>query len=243
MLKTKLISKQYDGCTVLKRFSAEFPDGQVTAIVGPNGAGKTTVFDIISGSIFADSGEVLLDDVPITYLHPARRARAGIGRLYQDTRLFKNMPVIENMLVAWRPRQLTKSSLYHQGQSKVKSGRALKQQAEQLLSNWGLKDKAWCLAADLSQGQQKVVGLLRLILGNCTTLLLDEPTTGIFGEEVSRVGQHLRELAAIGKTVLLVEHRFDFVADFADSVYVLVGGEVVDRGEPKKVLPYQGISI
>lgn len=222
MIAIERISKRFGGLKAIDGFSAVLPAGIISAVIGANGAGKSTLLNLISGTIFPDFGDVKLNGVRVTTLPATLRARMGIGRLWQDARPFVNMSVLDNLLVA-----CSRSG----GRTKNPRKRAL-----ELLDQWELRDFAKAPASVLSGGQRKIVGILRVLIGDGSHLLLDEPTAALSPGPMNAFADTLRNLAARGRTIVLVEHDFDFVNSVADHVYVLDHGRNVDEGAPQQVL-------
>jgi ABC-type branched-subunit amino acid transport system ATPase component len=204
------------------------PEGSVTALIGPNGSGKTTVFNILTGMMSADSGEVYLSGKRIDHLSPWKRAHLGLGRTFQITRLFGEMTVTENLVAPLReftPRQLTRGAM--SGEEKAK--------AERLLTLVGMTRYRDRPASTLSYGQRKLVELAQVLALEPRVILLDEPAGGINPTLVERLGELILELNAGGTTFLIVEHNMPFVMGLCDPVRVLARGTTICEGSPEEV--------
>lgn len=231
------LSKSFDGVQAVKDVSAAFEAGKITALIGPNGAGKTTFFHLMGGSLAPDGGEVLLRGKRISSLRPWSIARMGIGRLFQDVRVFGRLTVLENVLVGfqnqagesfWRAVLIRPAIL--------RMERELAVEARRLLAFVGLAGLENSPAQTLSYGQQKLLALARLLAQGAEVLLLDEPTAGVSPAMVKPLLTLLRELARQGKTILVIEHNMSVVIDVADWVYFMDEGQIVAFGLPREVL-------
>jgi len=236
-LRTEGLAKQFGGVKALDGCSFELPTGRITAIIGPNGAGKTTIFNLITGFVTLDSGQVYYRDEPLAGLSPARIATLGVARTFQDVRIWPKLTVIENILVAI-PRQsgerpfrglLLRPQVMHEQRRNLEL-------AWQLLERFGLEHKANDLGEALSYAQQKMLALARLSALDPAVMLLDEPTAGV---DVKRIGvflDHIRRFSREQRrTVCLVEHNMDVVRALADHVLFVNEGRVVAAGNPEEV--------
>jgi ABC-type branched-subunit amino acid transport system ATPase component/ABC-type branched-subunit amino acid transport system permease subunit len=228
ILEVKDLSKRFGGLQALNKCSFGVPEGSVTALIGPNGSGKTTVFNILTGMMAADSGQVYLQGRRIDHLSPWKRAHLGLGRTFQITRLFGEMTVTENLVAPLReftPRQLTRGAM--SGEEKAK--------AERLLTLIGMTRYRDRPASTLSYGQRKLVELAQVLALEPRVILLDEPAGGINPTLVERLGELILELNAGGTTFLIVEHNMPFVMGLCDPVRVLARGTTICEGSPEEV--------
>jgi ABC-type branched-subunit amino acid transport system ATPase component len=218
-------------------FSASFEAGRVTALIGPNGAGKTTLFHLISGALTPDEGEILLGEMAIQGLRPWEVARLGVGRLFQDVRVFPRLSVLENLLVANSVPVRSSVPL-----ALIKGGRAAQLEEQRALEarRWlevvGLEVDVSVPAGSLSYGQQKLLAMARLLATGAQVLLLDEPTSGIHPSLVTSLLRLIRKLAEEGRTVILIEHNMPVVLEVSDWVYFMDEGQVAAFGLPREVL-------
>lgn len=234
----KNISKRFGDFWVLRNVRASVSTGKITAFIGPNGAGKTTLFHVISGSIKPDDGSVTFKGKNITDLPAFAIAELGMGRQFQDVRVFSGMTVLENVLVgmiapsdrdAWRSWFRSKQALDEMDKDKS--------EARQWLEYVGLQDQGNRLARELSFGQQKLLALARLFAKGSDFLLLDEPTAGLSYQMVEQVCDLIRRaVAERGLTVALVEHNMTVVANLAFWIHFLHEGRVAFSGESEHVL-------
>lgn len=218
--------KTFGGVRAVDDLSVSFYAGQITALVGPNGAGKTTLFHLISGMVRPDAGEVSYRERRISNLAPWRIARMGIGRLFQDIRIFGHLTVEENILVAF-PGQMGENALW----AITRPVRVQRQEREniakanRLLQRIGLEHEARTRAETLSYGQQKLIAIARLIATGADALLLDEPSAGI-SKENTQIQDILKHLANEGKIVVMIEHDYSIVQKIADQVYRMDAGKM-----------------
>jgi len=231
------LSKSFDGVHAVEEVSVEFESAKITALIGPNGAGKTTLFHLVGGSLVPDSGEVLLRGKRISGLPSWEVARLGVGRLFQDVRVFGRLTALENVLVGFQSQAgetFWKAVLARP--TVVRQERDLIRQARHWIEFVGLGGREEAPARALSYGQQKLLALARLLAQGAEVLLLDEPTAGVNPAMVTPLLALLRELARKGKTIVLIEHNMSVVLDIADWVYFMDEGQIVAFGLPQEVL-------
>jgi branched-chain amino acid transport system permease protein len=231
------VSKNFGGVYAVTDVNVGFDEGQITCIIGPNGAGKTTLFNIISGSLGADGGEIRLHDQKLNNLPLHEVARLGIGRLFQDVRVFGKMTVLENVCVAWK----------HNPGERVnlapfwpllggKQERANRERAIEFLAFVGLEKYVDSMAEQLSYGQQKLVAIARLLNNDATCLLLDEPTAGVNPKMVKDLLDIIRKLAMQGHIIVVIEHDLNNVRELGDWVYLMEQGQIEAFGTPDEML-------
>ncbi len=215
------VRKSFDGLVAVDGLSCALPPGQVTALIGPNGAGKTTVVNLIAGRLPPDGGELRLRGRPLPR-GAHRVARAGVGRLFQEVRVFGSLTVRENVAVAADQADGV-TAAFAPRRSRRDAAR-VDDEVIRWLEFVGLADRAESLAGSLSYGQQKLVALARLLIGGFELLLLDEPASGINPRRVAELAALLGRIVAAGRTVLLIEHNMSLVREVADRAVLL------DRG-------------
>jgi branched-chain amino acid transport system ATP-binding protein len=227
------------------RVSCRFEPGTLTAIVGPNGAGKTTYFNLISGQLPASAGRVTLAGEDITALPAALRTRRGLGRAFQLTQLFPNLTVRENVRLAIQARETGRSRGVVGGTIDLWRGmwcvwldrQAWIAEAEVVLAQVRLDDKALEPASSLPHGDQRKLEVALLIALQPKVFMFDEPTAGMSVDEVPVVLDLIRALKARRDAViLLVEHKMDVVRELSDRIVVLHNGQLVADGEPAAVI-------
>lgn len=235
-LITKRLTKRFGGLTAVNSVDLAFRRGNVTALIGPNGAGKTTVFELICGELKPDGGRVSFFGEDITGLASWAVARKGLGRLFQDVRVFEDLTVMDNILIAQqKPNEeslLSSLRPFSRG-----SGDDAREEAMKWLRFVGLEGHVRSLAGELSFGQQKLLALARLLVGGYRFMLLDEPTAGLHPEMIAKVMELLSTLVREhGVSIALVEHDMSVVMKIADWVYFMNEGEIFCFGTPEDVL-------
>jgi ABC-type branched-subunit amino acid transport system ATPase component/ABC-type branched-subunit amino acid transport system permease subunit len=228
---------RYGGHLVLDRVSIEVMPGSVLGLVGPNGAGKTTLFDVLSGHQRPDAGRVEFDGRDITTLPPERRAALGLGRTFQQARLFGEMALLDAVMVALEQRDPAEivPSVLHLPPAR-RSERAKRAHALAVLDALGLGPSAAVTVAELSTGMRRLAELACLLALDARLLLLDEPTAGIAQREVEAFREVLlRVRADLDATVALIEHDLPLVMSVADHVVVLAAGQIIAAGPPAAV--------
>jgi branched-chain amino acid transport system permease protein len=228
ILEVKDLKKRFGGLQAVDGCSFGVPEGSITALIGPNGSGKTTVFNIITGMMKADSGEVYLDGERIDHLSPWQRAHRGLGRTFQITRLFGEMTVLENLVAPLRDFSLGQLN------RRAASGEEVAR-AEELLALVGMSAYRDRPCSALSYGQRKLVELAQVLALEPRVILLDEPAGGINPTLIERLGELIVELNAGGKTFLIVEHNMPFVMGLCNPVRVLARGATICQGSPEHV--------
>lgn len=231
------VTKCFGGVKALDAVSLTFRSGEITALVGPNGAGKTTLFSAASGFIRPEQGNIAYGGQSLVGMTPQRIASLGIGRLFQDLRVFDRLSVRDNVMVAAR-RQIGEQPLVSLVLSR-RSRLAEKRNGE-TAGRWlefvGLHEVAHLRARQLSFGQQKLLAIARLLANEADFLLLDEPAAGINPDMADDVLDLIRRLAEMGKTVVMIEHNLDAVRRICRSAYLMADGRVIDHGSVEDVL-------
>jgi branched-chain amino acid transport system permease protein len=238
VLEIKGLSKSFGGLQAVKDVSLTLSSGKITGLIGPNGCGKTTIFNLITGFLNADSGRVYVRGKEITGRAPYKLVNDGLVRSWQDIRAFKDMTVLDNVLVA-RPKQSGEKilSLFFSPWQVAREERENYGKALGYLKMVGLLDKAGYLAGNLSTAEQKLVALARLMATECPVLLLDEPTAALDMESVERIIKLIRNIAKQGwKTILLIEHNLDVVRGLVEEAYFMGEGRVLAYGEPASLM-------
>ena len=224
------IHHSFRGLRVLKGVSLAVPRGAFVGLIGPNGAGKSTLFNIASGFLRPDAGTVLLDSAEIMRCSVQERSRRGLVRTFQTPQMFGAMTVLENLMVG-RHKQTRSSvvgNLFRSPRS-IQEFRATEQTADAMLKRFGLERVARHKAADLPAGLQRMLELARAYIGEPRLLLLDEPSSGLNGDEIAQLKLRLNELNGEGITILLVSHDMNLI-DAATIIHVLCFGEIIASG-------------
>jgi branched-chain amino acid transport system permease protein len=238
ILEIKGLSKSFGGLQAVKEASLTLSSGKVTGLIGPNGCGKTTIFNLITGFLGADSGKVYIHGKEVTGRASYKLMNDGLVRSWQDIRAFKDMTVLDNVLVA-RPKQSGERilSLFFSPWQVAREERGNYGKALGYLKMVGLIDKAGHLAGNLSTAEQKLVALARLMATECPVLLLDEPTAALDLESVQRIIKLIKNIAKQGrKTILLIEHNLDVVRGLVEEAYFMSEGMILAYGEPASLM-------
>ncbi len=236
LLDIRALHKRFGGVAATDGVDLQVRAGEIHALIGPNGAGKTTLIAQVAGQLESDSGSVRFAGSDITRLPTHKRARRGLVRSFQITRLFKSLSVLENMAVAVQASQGRTFSAWRP----LRSETALFGQAQALLDRLGLAARQDWRIEQLSHGEQRALEVGMALAGQPKLVLLDEPLAGM-GPQESQAMTAL--IAGLRRefTVLLVEHDVDAVFRLADSVSVLVNGRIIASGEPDDVRTDDGV--
>ena len=230
LLEVRGLNKRFGGVVATDQVDLQVAAGEIHALIGPNGAGKTTLVAQLAGQLASDSGSVHFDGHDITHLATHLRARRGLARSFQITRLFHSLPVVDNMALAI---QAVAGSTFSAWEPARADGK-LFEQAQAMLERLGLASKhAWTID-QLSHGEQRALEVGMALAGNAKLVLLDEPLAGMGlqeSETMSRLIDSLRRDFA----VLLIEHDVAAVFRLADTVSVLVNGRIIASGSPADV--------
>ena len=224
------VSRHFGGLKAVDEVSLTLRPGERRALIGPNGAGKTTLFNVISGELPATGGRVELFGSDVTKLPPHQRAARGIARTFQITKLFPNLTVIDNMLLACAALDSRKFVMLRE----TAACGDLKDRAEALVERFGLSDYRQAWARNLSYGDQRKLEVALSMAGRPKLLLLDEPMAGLSAGE-SRGMQAILEALERDIAVLLIEHDMDIAFAFAEHVTVLHQGRVLVDGPKDEV--------
>ncbi|MDQ3127346.1 MAG: ABC transporter ATP-binding protein [Chloroflexota bacterium] len=237
MLVAQDCTKRFGGLVAVSEVDFTIPRGAIASLIGPNGAGKTTFFNMITGLYVPTTGSIRFDGKELTGLKPHEVVRLGIGRTFQNIRLFGNMSAEDNVLVG----------LHHRLKGRwweaiLRPPSILREEAEaleraySLLDLVGLRRRATTLARNLPYGDQRRLEIARALATQPKLLLLDEPTAGMNPEETQRLTDFVRQIRTdLGLTVLLIEHDMKVVMGISDQVTVLDHGEKISEGSPAQV--------
>ncbi len=215
ILTVENVGKSFGGRVALDGASLAVASGSITGVIGPNGSGKSTLFNIVAGTLRADTGRVTFDGRDISRATPSEICRLGVGRTFQISRLFAELTVLENLVA-------------------IAHGRSDTEAVERALSLLDfleitpLRDK-W--GAELSYGQRKLVEIARALMLQPRVMLLDEPFAGINPRLQNRIVDRLQALRAQGLTLFFIDHEMRIVLEICDDLYVLAEGKVIANGD------------
>jgi branched-chain amino acid transport system ATP-binding protein len=230
ILGVERVKKSFDGFVAIDGVSFSIPKGEICSIIGPNGAGKTTLFNLITGHLPIDEGNLTFKDLDITNRPPHQICRLGIGRSFQRTNIFPRLTVFQNIQAA---------VLVHRGKSftffrPVDS--FFHEETEEILGRVGLKEYAQTVSGSLSYGFQKQLELGIALASEPELLLLDEPTAGMSAQEthqtIELIGRITREK---GLTLLFTEHDMEVVFSISERIMVLYQGRLIAGGTPHEI--------
>ncbi len=236
MLTLSSIAKNFGGLQVLQDVSLAIPERGIFGLIGPNGAGKTTVFNLISGLLAPSAGVIEFHGQALTGLAPHRITRLGIARTFQNIRIFKEMSLLENVLVAIGRQGNSGAVSFLLPSAKLRATqRSERAAAKELLARVGLADKAELLAGKLSYGEQRRLEIARALATAPKLLLLDEPAAGMNGAEKQQLMEEIVKLEASGLALLIIEHDMRFVMGLCHEIAVLNFGQLIAQGAPAAI--------
>lgn len=236
ILSLENVCKSFNGIKAVSNLTFAVPKGNIVSLIGPNGSGKTTVFNLITGIQHPVSGMIGFQGNSIVDKLPFQIARLGIARTFQNIRLFPQMTLLDNILLAngrIENEQLL-SALIRTVRRRA-ANRDYVEHAEGILLNIGLIAEKNRLASDLSFGQRRFLEIARAIALKPRLLLLDEPMAGLSPENCLKLMQMLRDLRSSGTTVLFIEHNMDIVMELSDKVILMDKGGVLVEGSPQQI--------
>ncbi|HEM3581769.1 ABC transporter ATP-binding protein [Streptococcus suis] len=237
LLEVKDLTKNFGGLTAVGDVTMELHEGELVGLIGPNGAGKTTLFNLLTGVYEPSEGTISLAGTILNGKAPSKIASLGLGRTFQNIRLFKNMTVLENVLIG----------LGNHGKSEVfasffrlpafyKNEEALKTKAIELLKIFDLDGYADTLAKNLPYGQQRRLEIVRALATEPKILFLDEPAAGMNPQETAELTQLIRKIKEeFGITIILIEHDMSLVMEVTERIYVLEYGRLIAHGTPEEI--------
>ena len=230
ILEVRGVRKTFGGVVANKDITLSVPPGKIYGLIGPNGSGKTTLFNSIAGHHPIDGGSIRFQEREISTLRVPQIARLGLLRTFQQTRTYKQMSCVQNMLIS------VPTSAHGWGSMFRRSTPAESRKAEELLDFVGLYAKRHLPAGDLSFGQQKLLEFAMALMNEPQMLLLDEPTAGINPTLINGLLDRLRRVnRERGITLLVIEHNMRVIMGLAEYIYCLAHGELLAEGKPEVV--------
>lgn len=237
LLEVKNLSKHFGGLTAVGDVSMELHEGELVGLIGPNGAGKTTLFNLLTGVYVPSEGTITLDGTLLNKKTPYQIASLGLSRTFQNIRLFKDMTVLDNVLIGIANQEKTHllSSLlrlpyYYRSEAE------LKEKALQLLAIFDLDGEANTLARNLPYGQQRRLEIVRALATKPKILFLDEPAAGMNPQETAELTSLIRHIKDdFGITIILIEHDMSLVMEVTERIYVLEYGRLIAHGKPDDI--------
>jgi len=236
MLTLSHIDKHFGGLHVLQDVSLTVPDGSIFGLIGPNGAGKTTVFNLITGLLRANAGAIEFNGRNLGDVPPHRITELGIARTFQNIRIFKEMTLLENVIIGMHDHLdygLPGALFFLPGFRRIE--RRARERALELLSWVKLDGKAGLLADNLSYGDQRKLELARALATNPKLLLLDEPVAGMNPAEKTELMAEILNIKARGYTIFMIEHDMRFVMGLCERISVLNFGRVIAEGTAQEI--------
>ena len=232
MLELRQLSRNFGGVKALDQLDLSVRKGEILGLIGPNGSGKSTTVNLIAGLYKPSGGSLVFNNVDLAQRATHERAALGIARTFQNIRLFANLSVWQNV---WAARVVRDAGWAGLGKRWLSSGRAARDEVQELLAFSGLAGKADVLAGNLAFGEQRRLELARAAASGAELLLLDEPAAGMNAEEIDELDDRIRSLRNQGRTILLIEHHMELVMAVCDRVAVLNFGRKIAEGTPAQV--------
>ncbi len=232
ILEAQNLRKTFGSLVAVDDVSLQIRGCTLHSIIGPNGAGKTTLFNLLSGTMPPTKGRVFFKGEDITHLPSHRVVHVGMGRSFQITNIFPNLPVLENIRLAAQAVGADSLKLFRN----YASFDAYRQKAENIVERVGLQGLEATLASNLAHGDQRKLELGIMLASDPEVLLLDEPTAGMSSEQVPALLEVIKRIMTTGdKTIVLVEHRMDLVMRISDAITVMHHGRVLAEGTPQEI--------
>ena len=239
ILKVDHVVMQFGGVVAVNDLNIDVHEGEIVALIGPNGAGKTTAFNVITGVYKPTKGNVLLQGLPITALSPDKITSRVIARTFQNIRLFKDLTVYENILIANHLNYDVNvvASVFRLPFTKAaRLDKKMRQESDALLERLGLSKLRNEISSSLPYGQQRLLEIARALATKPKVLLLDEPAAGMNPKETEDLTNFIRQIKdEYQLTIFMIEHHMDLVMEISDRIYVLDFGQLIAQGTPQEV--------
>lgn len=237
LLEVKSLTKNFGGLTAVSDVNLVLEEQELVGLIGPNGAGKTTLFNLLTGVYEPSEGEVIFDGEKLNGKKPYKIANKGLGRTFQNIRLFKELSVLENVLVAMNEKNkegfftsVLRLPRFYQTEERIKN------ETLKLLSIFQLEEKAEERAKNLSYGEQRRLEIVRALATQPKVLFLDEPAAGMNPQETAELTELIRKIQKEFKiSIVLIEHDMSLVMDVCERIYVLEYGKLIAHGTPNEI--------
>lgn len=241
LLTVKDLTKNFGGLAAVSHVNIELAENELVGLIGPNGAGKTTLFNLLTGVYEPSEGDVLFNvegtEHRLNGMKPYKIANLGFSRTFQNIRLFKDLSVMDNVLIAMNGKHsegfmssILRLPKFYQTEE------TLRQEVKELLAIFKLEDKVDTLARNLPYGQQRRLEIVRALATNPKILFLDEPAAGMNPQETADLTSLIRQIQKdFGMTIVLIEHDMSLVMDVCERIYVLEYGQIIAEGDPEKI--------
>jgi ABC-type branched-subunit amino acid transport system ATPase component len=242
LLVVDRITKEFGGLRAVDRVSLNMEKGKVYGLVGPNGAGKTTLFNLLTGFLKPDSGDIFYKSERITTASPYKIVQRGIARTFQNVRIFPYLTALDHIMMGYQ-NQVGDTALGSIFKRWGPSERLNREKSIALLETFGMESRAYDVAEDLSYPEQKILILARAVATGADFLLVDEPTSGLDQRSFKGILTFLRNFVdQQGKTVCVVEHNLDLVREICDWTFFLYHGELIADGTCSDLLKRQDLA-
>ena len=237
LLDVKNLTKHFGGLTAVGDVTLELNEGELVGLIGPNGAGKTTLFNLLTGVYEPSEGTVTLDGHLLNGKAPYKIAALGLGRTFQNIRLFKDLTVLDNVLIAFGNHHKPHAfASFFRLPAFYKSEEELKNKALDLLKIFDLDKEAETLAKNLAYGQQRRLEIVRALATEPKILFLDEPAAGMNPQETAELTELIRRIKnEFNITIMLIEHDMSLVMEVTERIYVLEYGRLIAHGTPDEI--------
>lgn len=236
ILEVENLFKKFDGISALSNFSCFVEKNEILGLIGPNGAGKTTLFNVVTGFLPSDSGNVYYQGKQISHKSPFKIVADGISRTFQDLRLIRQLNVLDNVLLSFQDQTGEKlSGVFFQKNKILQTESQNRKKAESFLEYTNLSGLSNESAGNLSFGQQKLLSLVCCLATDAKLLLLDEPVAGINPAMREKILSIIEDQKKEGKSIVIIEHDMDFIMEICDRVIFMDAGEKISEGTPDEV--------
>lgn len=242
ILQLTSVARHFAGLVAVDKVTTQVDAGEIRGLIGPNGAGKTTLLNLIGGQLTLSSGRIWFNGADVTDLRSYRRAVLGVSRTFQNLKLFKDMNVLQNVMVGLHATTKSEAieALLHTPRQRREEAR-MAEESYEALRLVGLKDHAYKTAASLAYGHRRLLEVARAVVAKPRLLLLDEPAAGLNGAELVELVDLIRKICASGVTIILVEHHMDVVMSACHKISVLNYGRLLAEGSPDEIREHEDV--